>query len=36
MVDMLYLICARQLTDLCNGRLATPLRNIIEVAKEDV
>ena len=33
---MLYLICARQLTDPCNGRLTTPLRNIIEVAKEDV
>jgi hypothetical protein len=33
---MLYLICTRKLTGLCNGRLTSSQHNIIEVAKEDV
>ena len=36
MVDMLYLICARKLTGLCNRRLTSSLHNIIEVANEEV
>jgi hypothetical protein len=33
---MLYLIHARKLTGLCNGRLTSSLQNIIEVVKEEV
>jgi hypothetical protein len=33
---MLYLICARKLMGLCNGRFTSSLHNIIEVTQGDV